>query len=492
MQRDADGTDTDVNSADFSTAAATPGEAPAETPPPPPVGDPMPIADIQGTTAASPYAGQQVTTDGVVTAAYPTGGFDGFYLQTPGTGGAVDLTTHTASDAIFVYSPSGVGDVAVGDHVQVTGTVSEFNGLTELNVPAAGITSLPDAAEAVKPATTTLPADAAERESLEGMLVSLQGKFTVADNYSLNQYGEITLASGTTPLFQPTDVADPHDAAAIQAVQDENAARSVTLDDGSSWNYITNSTAKDTPLPYLTQERQIRVGAGATFSQPLVFDYRNSLWKLQPTGQLTGDGLSPVTFTHTRTSEPAATGGDLHIASFNVLNYFPTTGAEYVADGGTCSSYKDRAGNPITVNSCNGDGPRGAWDQVSFLRQQAKIVHAINHLGADVVSLEEIENSAKFGEDRDAAVKTLVQALNDDTAPGTWAYVPTPSTAGSQADEDVIRTAFIYKPASVSPVGESMIDDAAAFDNARDPLAQAFKPAGGPTYKTFAVIVNHF
>ncbi len=47
-----------------------------------------------------------------------------------------------------------------------------------------------------------------------------------------------------------------------------------------------------------------------------------------------------------------------------------------------------------------------------------------------MVSLEEIENSAKFGEDRDAAVGTLVDALNAEAGAGTWKFVPTPSTAG--------------------------------------------------------------
>ena len=56
-----------------------------------------PIADIQGTGAASPIDGQAVTTQGVVTAAYPTGGLNGFYIQTPGA------DTANASDAIFVY-----------------------------------------------------------------------------------------------------------------------------------------------------------------------------------------------------------------------------------------------------------------------------------------------------------------------------------------------------------------------------------------------------
>ena len=57
------------------------------------------------------------------------------------------------------------------------------------------------------------------------MLLAPQGDFTVADNYALNQYAEIGLAAGTQPLFAPTEVADPHDAEAVAAVEADNAAR---------------------------------------------------------------------------------------------------------------------------------------------------------------------------------------------------------------------------------------------------------------------------
>jgi predicted extracellular nuclease len=495
--RDAAGTDTDVNAGDFTVAAPTPGGGPATQPACPAE---MTIEAIQGVGASSPCDGvdHDITTRGIVTAAFPVGGFYGFYVQTPGTGGDLDFADHRASDGLYVYSPATVATVAIGDYLEVTGEVSEYGGMTELTIPDGGaVTPLDGTGVApVKPATVGLPATETRRETLEGMLVAPQGPFTVADNYSLNQYGEIGLASGTSPLSQPTDVADPHDAAAIRAVEDANAARSVRLDDGSSWNYLTQDQAKGTPLPWLTQDHQIRVGAPVTFTAPVVFDHRNGAWNYQPTSQLTGAGDSPALFGHTRTAAPEPTGGNVHIASFNVLNYFPTTGADFEAAGGSCSYYDDRDGNPVTVRTCTGpngeDGPRGAADEASFLRQQAKIVHAVNGLGADVVSLEEIENSALFGEDRDAAVATLVDALNADAGGPVWAYVPTPPTAGDQADEDVIRTAFIYQRRVVHPVGDSEIDDVAAFDNARDPLAQAFRPIGGGSPSDFVVIVNHF
>ena len=76
------------------------------------------IAEIQGTGAASPLAGSSVTTRGRVTATFPTGGFAGYYVQTPGTGGDLTPANHAASDAVFVYSPSTVDSVRIGDYVE--------------------------------------------------------------------------------------------------------------------------------------------------------------------------------------------------------------------------------------------------------------------------------------------------------------------------------------------------------------------------------------
>ena len=102
-------------------ADAAPGGGPTD---PPPTRPRDTIAEIQGTGSTSPLSGKTVTTSGVVTAAYPTGGFNGFYLQTAGSGGAVDPATHLASDAVFVFGSAATGVVQRGDHVEVTGKVS--------------------------------------------------------------------------------------------------------------------------------------------------------------------------------------------------------------------------------------------------------------------------------------------------------------------------------------------------------------------------------
>ncbi len=457
------------------------------------------IAEIQGSTDTSPVVGQQVITTGVVTAVYATGGFNGFYLQTGGSGGSQDATPGS-SDAVFVYSSGTdtVDRVALGDSVRVTGAVTEFSGMTELTPGSAADVTKVAPLDPIKATDIDFPATDAAREALEGMLLHPSGSYTVTGNYSTSSYAEISLALGDTPLFVPTEVARPQtdEAAAVVA---NNAAKKVVLDDGASINYLTSG--RDTPLPWLTHSGSVRVGEHATFTSDVILDYRNAAWKFQPLEQLTADdtnAVMPVRFTGgQRPTGPEKVGGDIRLGTFNVLNYFNTTGADYTASTQlACTYYRDRAGNPVTVNTCTGDqGPRGAADAASLTRQQAKIVHAINTLGADVVSLEEIENSVKFGQDRDDALARLVTALNADAGTGTWAYVhsPDPAHLPATADQDLIRTAFIYKPTELAPTGEStVLVGSAAFANAREPLAQAFTPTHGTDADTFVVIVNHF
>ncbi|MCM0619558.1 ExeM/NucH family extracellular endonuclease [Nocardioides bruguierae] len=497
--RAAAGTDTDDNSADFTAGAPSPTnsagetEAPAPDPVDPVDPDAVSIAEIQGTdAAASPLDGDTVTTEGVVTAVYETGGLNAFVIQTGGTGAGADATPG-ASDAVYVYGPDTFP--AVGDSVAVTATVDEYNSLTELVDPS--WEALETALDPVTPLETTWFETEEEREAHESELILPTGDFTVSNTYSTNGYGTIGLASGDTPLIQPTEVEDAQtgDVAGIEA---DNDARALVLDDGSSANYL--GSAEDTPMAWLTTDNPIRVGAAATFESPVIVDYRYGAWTVQPTAQVTDDGSDVVSFENTRLDEaaPAEVGGALTLSSFNVLNYFTYTGEDNVADGGTCDFYVDREDNPIGAGYCDtadgGDGPRGAATDASLARQEVKIVKAINTLDADIVSLEEIENSVKFGFDRDAALSTLVDALNADAGETKWAFVPSPDAADlpDLADQDVIRTAFIYQPAAVETVGaSSVLTGDAAFDNAREPLAQGFKLVGDDDANAFGVIVNH-
>lgn len=500
------------------------------------VPSPKTIAQIQGTGTASPEVDKTVVTEGVVTALYRTGGYNGMYVQTGGTGGSSDATPG-ASDAIFVYggtTMSGIpAGVALGDSVRVTGTVSEFNGSTQITPAGNGsgveeIAALP----AVTPLTIAYPADEAGREAQEGMLLQpANPDFVVTNVFNTNRYAEIGLATGGSPLVQPTEVKEASDTAGLAAIKADNAARAVTLDDGASFDFLPSNADQrgnmNTPLPYLSKENPIRVGAAVSFAKPVILEWRNNTWKFQPRQQVLDDATDFVTFENTRVGNenPQDLPGDLKLATFNVLNYFNTTGVDYLANAeaaktaAACTYYRDRADAPIGVNTCGtvvngsntGNGPRGAANQENFLRQQSKIVTAINRLDADIVALEEIENSIKLlgeGNNRDDALAALVKALNADAGAGTWKLVTSPTESvqsGAVSLQDVIRSAFIYKPATVTPVGASdlYLDESAnantaagtpagAFANAREPLAQAFKPRGTLDTQAFAVIANHF
>ncbi|MHA7158476.1 ExeM/NucH family extracellular endonuclease [Glutamicibacter endophyticus] len=446
------------------------------------------ISAVQGTGESTPMDGAEVTVRGIVTAAYPTGGINGFYLQTPGTGGD---ELPEASEGIFIYAPGQTEKVSTGDYVQVTGEATEYHGLTQIRAARSTVAVLDEPAEAVKPLDIELPAGAAEREALESMLLAPSGNWTLADNYSVNQYGELTLASGTSEILpgekalrQPSDVFAPGSSDAL-ALEAENSRRSITLDDGATLNFMGATSSKNNPLPYLEAGTALRVGAPVNFQTGVILDYRYDQWRLQPLGQVSGTQRNnPISVGDTRSEQPEDVGGNVTVGTFNVLNYFTTTGDKLQG----CNYYTDREGNPVTVR--RGCDARGAANAENLERQEAKIVSALNAMDADVVMLQEVENSAHFGQPRDTALATLVDALNEKAGAARWAYVPSPEEL--PASEDVIRSAVIYRPSSVKPIDESIIDDHEAFSNARQPLAQAFQQVGGNAKTRFAVIANHF
>ncbi len=454
------------------TGTATP--AAADTPV-------LAIADIQGTGSKTPYDGQVVTTRGVVTAVYPSGGLSGYYIQTPGTG--APRSAGQASDGLFVYDADGAATLAPGTCVEVTGTAGEYHDLTQLSRLSA--TTAVEGCEPVRPVEVSQAAwiaSDADKEAYEGMVVRPTGAWTVTGNHTTGQYGQVALAVGEQPLLQATDVVAPGPEAV--AYEEANKGREINLDDGSSWNYLTNATAQSTPVPYLSADKPLRVGDAVTFTSDVILDYRYG-WSFQPLTQVTGLSGSPIDWAPSRPQAPQV-GGAMSVTSFNVLNYFTDLGK----DESGCAAYKDRNGAGVTARDCN---VRGAYSAEAFAAQQAKIVAAINALDSSVVGLEEIENSARYGQDRDAALEALVAALNAAAGSERWAMVPSPAQRPEASQEDVIRTAFIYQKDEAAPVGESVIlEDPAFTGTARQPLAQAFKPAGAGDDQAVMVIVNHF
>ncbi|MDQ3790081.1 MAG: ExeM/NucH family extracellular endonuclease, partial [Actinomycetota bacterium] len=421
------------------------------------------IAEVQGTTDASPLSGSQVVIEGVVTANHSTGGYNGVYVQTAGSGDRAPAAG-TASDGVFVYFTTNAAihpTAANGDQVRVRGVVSEFNGLTEVTIGAkADFQVCAHDATLPAPAPLSLPLDPAARESVESMLVAPVGDFTVSEVYNTNRFGEVVLAAGDKAAPIPTDLYRPGTPEA-KARAAENKLRRLLLDDGSSVNL---ANAGQLP-PYVYPDAPLRVGDQVEAFAPAVLSYGFNEWRLQPTTPVTATtpALQRTTFksTNPRTTAPDEVGGDIKVASFNVLNYFVHFGGD----------------------------ARGADDEAGLAKQEAKIVSAISALDADVIALEEIENSVRFeANDPQMALKRLVDALNAKDGAGTWDYVRSPANLPPPAQQDVITTAIIFKPASVTPQGESRtINDETVWFNAREPIAQTFT-AG---QVTFTVVANH-
>ncbi|MER7167228.1 ExeM/NucH family extracellular endonuclease [Micromonospora sp. NPDC000207] len=423
------------------------------------------IAQVQGTGNATPLAGTRVTVEGVVTADHRTGGYNGVYLQTAGSGGDRPVAGGTASDGVFVYLTTNTANhpaVAVGDRVRVTGTATEFNGLTQISIAGrADVQVCQRGVPLPEPVPVTLPLDDAARESVESMLVTPVGRFAVSEVYNVNRFGEIALTAGEQPARTPTDVAAPGSDEARKVAADNRAAR-LLLDDGRTTNLSNAGLAP----PYLSRAEPVRVGDQVETFGPTVLSYGFSEWRLQPTTPVDADtpaaGRTTFKSTNPRTAAPVDVGGDVKVASFNVLNYFVHFGGD----------------------------ARGADDEAALAKQEAKIVSAISALDSDVVALEEIENSVRFdAADPQKALKRLVGALNRADGAGTWDYVRTPADLPAPAQQDVITTAIIFKPAAVAPKGASRsVDDETVWFNAREPIAQTFT-AGSVD---FTVVVNHF
>lgn len=91
------------------------------------------IFEIQGEGLASAFDGQTITTRDNIVTVLDT---NGFYIQTPDSRDDANVNT---SNALFVFT-GGAPTVAVGDQVDVTAQLVEFNGLTEFGTTDLEIT----------------------------------------------------------------------------------------------------------------------------------------------------------------------------------------------------------------------------------------------------------------------------------------------------------------------------------------------------------------
>lgn len=399
---------------------------------------------IQGASNDSPVIGEVKVIEGSVTSAVPS--LKGYFVQEEADDTDADLMT---SEAIFVYFNDIANFPAVGNKVRINGAVKESYGRTQLTATTDFIDC--GVGEQIEPTIVSLPVYSTDYwETIEGMSVTFNDSLKVSDTYNLARYGQLTLSNGR--LILPTNI---YNAGSEQAVDlaDKNSRNRITLDD---MNNAQNPDNVPFPAPGLSHVNTLRLGDSVSGLSGVI-DYSFNQFRVLPT-------TTPLfTASNARTSQPDLNeSGSLKVASFNVLNYFNGDGAGQ--------------GFPTA---------RGADTLEEFTRQSSKIVSALKEINADIVGLMELEND---GFDSSSAIADLVSQLNAQVGEGTYAYV---SIDQAGVGSDAIAVGMIYKPATVSLVGNAVTTNQSPFDfGNRQPLVQTFKEIA--TNEELTIAVNHF
>ena len=372
-----------------------------------------------------------------------------------------------SSDGIFVYDGDSPGtNVSVGDRVNVLGAVKEHFGETQISSRVVEVVG----SGSIRPMEIRFPADnavpnsdgdlLADLERFEGMLIRFPQTLSVSYLRDLERFGAIGLSQGGR-LFQFTN-SNPPDVADYTAHKIDSAQRSIELDDGlrsenpatirylNAGNVASYSIRAGDSVTGITGNLRYSRGSGGK---------GNEGWRLMPTEEPRFDSTNP------RPDSPSI-GGNVRIASFNVLNLFSTLDSGQPVCG------------PLGNENC-----RGADSTKELKRQLAKAASALALMNADIVGLMELENNDS------ESLQLIVDALNARLASDDYAFVDT-----GTIHDDAIKTGFVYRKSTMSPRGAYALLDSSVdprFNDAknRPALAQTF--AVDATGAVLTVIVNH-
>lgn len=313
--------DSNNNAADFATGAPAPRNS-GSAPPAPPTA--LTIPEIQGADLVSSHNGENVITEGVVTARKYN---SGFFLQDP-TGDGNPAT----SDGVFVYTGSAPpASAAVGNRVRVTGKVSEFTpasnpsqlSITEIVSPTVEVVSTGNALPApielgaaeLSPAATPLTL-----ERYEGMRVSVAHSIVVgASDGSIDEANATSTSDGVFYVTLPTTATPFREAGldvldAVPVPADKHPPRF----DHNPERLMVRSFQQIGAQP-------ISVDKGAQVDGLVgVLDYYDADWALLP------DSATPPTVSGGMAPQPVPDVAyeDVTIGGFNLERFF-----DDVADG---------------------------------------------------------------------------------------------------------------------------------------------------------------
>ncbi len=396
------------------------------------LGDTVPIWAIQGDGFKSPYRGEKLTTEGVVTGVFP--GLGGFFIQ--------DLKPDDdpdTSEGLFVSIPKelwqavglkkpGFVQRLYGHKVRVTGTVREAWQQTVIELANAKSFTVEGEAPEPQPVVLNPPTDPQQAkayyEHLEGMLVEAPQEVVAVG--PTNRYGE-------TPVIPLADVQALPDGKHLPRGAEDGFL--MFVDDGSSAVY---RSAKGMPYRATTGDR-LRIPAG-----PLAYTY--GAYKIEPLQEPTVEAephkLQPL---------PKTPDDVLSVMTWNTENFFD-----------------DQPPNPA-------DPPMPTPQQYHISVQ--KVANTIADAGFPlVVGLEEVEN---------------IRVLNDVAATEVlkpWHYQ---AVLIEGHDARGIDVGYLIRTDRVKILDVKQYDAPEGL-TPRPPLVVHLQVSGGSAPFEVYAIVNHF
>ncbi|MGN6131391.1 MAG: lamin tail domain-containing protein [Nocardioidaceae bacterium] len=471
VSRDATGSDTDDNAADFTVGGPSPTNAAGETSGGAAVVSGLQIHDVQGASQLSPYAGRTVLdVPGVVTAVSRSG----FWMQS--TTPDDDPAT---SEGVYVFTGSRPAvAVSAGDAVTVSGKVSEYRAgstgltVTELDRPSVTVGS---SGNELPPAT----------------LVGPDGRVPPASVIEDDADGDVEHQRSFDPGEDGIDFWESMEGMRVAI-------------DSAQVVGPTNKYGETPVVPVGSGLRTARGGVLATAT-----DYN-------PERVILGDTLADLPSANTGDTLAGTTVGVLDYAFGNFM-LEPTTTPTVLPGGTTREVTRDDHGSELSIASFNVENLSPADPAAKFDGLAHQIVH--NLAAPDIVGLEEVQDDNGPTDDGtvDAGetLRLLTAAIVRAGGPSyQWRQIdPVNDAEGGQPGGN-IRVAFLFRPGAglsfvdrgtpastegtaVVGTGESThltrspgrIDPAnPAWEDSRVPLVGEFTWRGEPLF----LIGNHF
>jgi len=456
----------------------------------------VPIHIIQGSksltaTSVSPYAGQTVTTQGIVTGV----GTAGYFIQSRDSDADSDPTT---PEGIYIYTGSGKvpAGAVIGNFVQVTGAVSTYPAVTASHTPATEISSTAatvlSTGNALPTPVTITAAMLAPSDGLyqltpyEGMRVNIGSLTTISgtDGSLSSEATETTKSNGqfyavitgtARPFREPgIDIRDSQTGLPAEVAKfDDNPER--ILVDSSFLGGTAIDLSTSAVLPNATGILDFTYSSDSYYDPSrLVLDasYNRS-------SVVAGMTVLPV---------DSAASNEFRVAGYNVERFFNTDSTDDIDYNPVTGTTSESSAVDVTPTAYN--------------NRLAKFSLAVRHVlgNPDIVALEEPENQSVVA-DMAARISADAQAAGE-ADPQYVAYGTGTSYAPYTNDISGISVGFLVK-STVDTIDIQQYGANDTFTDPRDGVTQqtlndrpplvlhaGIKRAGATDYPV-RVIVNH-